>query len=69
VACCPELSRHVPAKCTHFADKNMLQQIDPDALSYRRNGSISTESALDLKLETTTFERPRALSMPTTFET
>jgi len=47
----------------------MLQQIDPDALSYRRNGSISTESALDLKLETTTFERPRALSMPTTFET
>src|SRR5204863_2884382 len=37
---------HVPAKCTHFADKNMLQHIDPGALSYRRNGSISTESAL-----------------------
>src|SRR5204863_6324725 len=37
---------HVPAKCTHFADKNMLQLIDPGALSYRRNGSISTESAL-----------------------
>ena len=36
---------HVPAKCTHFADKNMLQHIDPGALSYRRNGSISTESA------------------------
>ena len=38
---------HVPAKCTHFADKNMLQHIDPGALSYRRNGSISTESALE----------------------
>jgi hypothetical protein len=37
---------HVPGKCTHFADKNMLQHIDPGALSYRRNGSISTESAL-----------------------
>jgi len=24
----------------------MLQHIDPGALSYRRNGSISTESAL-----------------------
>jgi hypothetical protein len=39
------LIEHVPAKCTHFADKNMLQHIDPGALSYRRNGSISTESA------------------------
>src|SRR4029079_3544302 len=36
----------VPAKCTHFADKNMLLQIDPGALSYRRNGPVSTESAL-----------------------
>jgi hypothetical protein len=42
---------HVPAKCTHFADKNMLQHIDPGALSYRRNGSISTESALVLPRE------------------
>jgi len=41
---------HVPAKCTHFADKNMLQHIDPGALSYRRNGSISTESALAARL-------------------
>src|SRR5436190_22207437 len=39
------LPQHVPAKCTHFADKNMLQHIDPGALAYRRNGSISTESA------------------------
>src|SRR5204863_9174143 len=37
---------HVPAKCARFADKNMLQHIDPGALSYRRNDSISTESAL-----------------------
>src|SRR5262249_1532202 len=37
---------HVPAKCTLFADKNMLQHIDPGALSHRRNGSILTESAL-----------------------
>src|SRR6476619_3282297 len=36
-----------PAKCAHFADKNMLRHIDPGALSYRRNGSISTESALE----------------------
>ena len=26
---------HVPAKCTHFADKNVLQHIDPGALSCR----------------------------------
>ena len=37
---------HVPAKCTHFADKSVLQHIDPSALSYRRNGFISPESAL-----------------------
>jgi hypothetical protein len=30
----------------HLADKDMLQHIDPGALSYRRNASISTESAL-----------------------
>ena len=24
--------------CTHFVDKNMVQHIDPGALSYRRNG-------------------------------
>ena len=43
----PGKLEHVPAKCTHFGDKNMLQHIDPGALSCRRNGSISTESALD----------------------
>jgi hypothetical protein len=37
---------HLPAKCTHFADKNMLKHIDPGAHSYRRNDTISTESAL-----------------------
>src|SRR4029079_17289630 len=36
---------HVSAKCTHFADKYMLQEIDPGVLSYRRNGSVATESA------------------------
>src|SRR3954465_13457634 len=40
----PGKLEHVPAKCTHFADKNMLQHIDSGALSYRRD--VSTESAL-----------------------
>src|SRR6476660_8449290 len=31
---------------THFADKNILKHIDPGALSYRRDGFISTESEL-----------------------
>jgi hypothetical protein len=33
----------------------MLQHIDPGALSYPRNGSISTESALDLERTNETF--------------
>jgi hypothetical protein len=36
---------HAPAKCTHIADENTLQHIDPGALSYRQTGSISTEGA------------------------
>src|SRR5438552_18789634 len=41
----PDLVRACSGKCTHFADKNMLQHIDPGALSYRRNGSISLDFA------------------------
>src|SRR5262249_29470244 len=40
---------HLPAKCTHFADKNMLQHIDTGALSYRRNGYISMERLLTVR--------------------
>jgi hypothetical protein len=55
---------HVPAKCTHFADKNMLQHIDPGALSYRRNGSISEESALARPLSQASPAHRRAPSFP-----
>ena len=55
---------HVPAKCTHFADKNMLQHIDPGALSYRRNGSISTESALAVAYDRRGFGETRSPDEP-----
>src|SRR5437763_410217 len=42
----PPLPEHVPAKCAHFADKNMLRHIESGAFSCRRSDSTSAENAL-----------------------